>query len=95
MLPRQSQLSRLWPAILGLFSALSLAGLVALARLPADPEKALALGFSASRLALMEDAKLLPAGAVWDYYCSTNNVPFDTEWIAEVKQYEKDVLSKR
>ncbi len=23
-----------------------------------------------SRLALMEDAKLLPAGAVWDYYCA-------------------------
>jgi hypothetical protein len=36
-----------------LFSAVSLAGLVALARLPADPEKTLALGFSAGRLALI------------------------------------------
>ena len=49
----QSRLSRFWPAVLGLFSAISLAGLVALARLPADPEKTLALGFSASRLALI------------------------------------------
>ena len=49
----QSRLSRFWPAVLGLFSAISLAGLAALVRLPADPEKALALGFSASRLALI------------------------------------------
>ncbi len=28
-----------------------------------------------SRLALMEDAKLLPAGAVWDYYCARQGVP--------------------
>src|SRR5262249_4395036 len=27
-----------------------------------------------SRLALMEDAKLLPAGAVWDYYCERKGV---------------------
>jgi hypothetical protein len=39
--------------VLGLLSAISLAGLAALVRLPADPEKALALGFSASRLALI------------------------------------------
>ena len=59
----QSRLGRFWPAVLGLFSALSLAGLVALARLPADPEKALALGFSASRLALM--AALLGLALAW------------------------------
>ena len=63
MLPQPNPLSRLWPAVLGLFSALSLAGLVALARLPAGPEKALALGFSASRLALM--AALLGLALAW------------------------------
>jgi hypothetical protein len=58
-----TRLGRFWPAALGLFSALSLAGLVALVRLPADPEKALALGFSASRLALM--AALLGLALAW------------------------------
>jgi L-rhamnose isomerase len=48
-----------------------------------------------SRLALMEDMKMLPAGAVWDYYCAQQDVPVGDAWLAEVKQYEKDVLSKR
>jgi len=48
-----------------------------------------------SRLALMEDAKLLPAGAVWDYYCAKENVPGDGAWLAEVKRHEQDVLAKR
>jgi len=48
-----------------------------------------------SRLALMEDAKVLPVGAVWDYYCAKQGVPVGDAWLAEVKQYEKDVLSKR
>ena len=43
----------------------------------------------------MEDAKLLPAGAVWDYYCQKMGVPVGEAWLAEVKRYEKDVLSKR
>jgi L-rhamnose isomerase len=48
-----------------------------------------------SRLALMEEAKTLPAGAVWDYYCHTQGVPVGEAWLAEVKAYEKDVLSQR
>ena len=48
-----------------------------------------------ARLALLEEAKLLPAGAVWDYYCQQQGVPAGTGWLNEVKQYEKDVLSKR
>ena len=28
-----------------------------------------------TRLALMEDAKTLPFGAVWDYYCAEQDVP--------------------
>jgi L-rhamnose isomerase len=48
-----------------------------------------------SRLALMEDAKLLPAGAVWDYYCASRGVPAGEAWLAEIKQYERTVLGKR
>lgn len=48
-----------------------------------------------TRLALFEETKSLPFGAVWDWYCLKNNVPVGEAWLAEVKQYEKDVLSKR
>ena len=48
-----------------------------------------------SRLALLEEQKTLPFGAVWDYYCLTSGVPVGTSWLAEVKQYEHDVLSQR
>jgi len=48
-----------------------------------------------SRLALMEDAKLLPAGAVWDYYCLRAGVPPGNAWLSEIKAYERNVLSKR
>ncbi len=48
-----------------------------------------------SRLALMEDAKMLPFGAVWDYHCQRMDVPAAETWLADVQQYEKDVLRKR
>jgi len=48
-----------------------------------------------SRLALMEDAKVLPFGAVWDYCCAKQDVPVGDAWLAEVKRYEHSVLSKR
>ena len=48
-----------------------------------------------SRLALMEEAKLLPAGAIWDYYCARQGVPVGEAWLAEVKSYERTVLAKR
>lgn len=48
-----------------------------------------------TRLALFEETKSLPFGAVWDWYCLKNDVPVGEAWLAEVKQYEKDVLSKR
>ena len=48
-----------------------------------------------SRLALMEDVKLLPLGAVWDYHCLTCDVPAGNDWMADVRQYEADVQSKR
>jgi len=48
-----------------------------------------------SRLALQEEIKSLPFGAVWDFYCCKSGVPVGEAWLAEVKQYEKDVLSQR
>jgi len=52
-------------------------------------------GQNFERLALLEEAKSMPFGAVWDYYCQMNNVPVGTAFISEIQQYEKDVLSKR
>jgi L-rhamnose isomerase len=48
-----------------------------------------------ARLALMEDTKALPFGAVWDYYCHQQNVPPGAAWLPKIKAYEKVVLSKR
>lgn len=48
-----------------------------------------------SRLALMEEAKTLPFGAVWDYYCEQQEVPVGAGWLGEVKRYEQDVLARR
>ena len=47
------------------------------------------------RLALLEEAKTLPFGAVYDYFNYKNNVPVGEEFIGCIEQYEKDVTSKR
>lgn len=48
-----------------------------------------------SRLALLEEAKTLPFGLVWDWYCLKGNVPAANQWLNQVHQYEHDVLSLR
>lgn len=47
------------------------------------------------RLALQEEDKTLPMGAVYDYFNLVNDAPIGEEYIAKVQQYEKDVTSKR
>ena len=47
------------------------------------------------RLALLEEEKTLPEGAVYDYYNLTHNLPVGKEFIQSVSEYEKNVLSKR
>lgn len=47
------------------------------------------------RLAMLEELKTMPFGAVWDYYCLKNNIPAGPDWMKETKKYENDVLSKR
>jgi L-rhamnose isomerase len=54
-----------------------------------------ASGDYTTRLALQEEAKTLPFGAVWDFYCESKSVPTGENWLAEAKAYEKNVLSKR
>lgn len=47
------------------------------------------------RLALYEEFKTYPFGAIWDYYCETMGVPVREEWLHDVEQYEKEVTNKR
>jgi L-rhamnose isomerase len=46
-------------------------------------------------LALVEEAKSKPFGAVWDYYCLKKNVPVAEAVISDIQKYERSVLSKR
>lgn len=48
-----------------------------------------------SRLALLEEYKSYPFGAVWDYFCEKNGVAVGTQWLKEVKEYEQEVLLNR
>ncbi len=48
-----------------------------------------------ARLTLLEEAKTLPFGAVWDRYCECAGVPVGDGWLSDVRRYERDVLSAR
>ena len=48
-----------------------------------------------TRLALMEELKSMPWGAIWDAYCESQNVPAGEQWLTEVRKYESEVLAKR
>lgn len=48
-----------------------------------------------ARLALTEEYKSYPFGAVWDYFCEVNGVPVGEEWLDEVRNYERTVLAGR
>ncbi len=52
-------------------------------------------GQNFERLAMLEELKTKPFSAVWDYYCLQAGVAVGMDYIAEIQQYEKDVLSKR
>ncbi len=47
------------------------------------------------RLALLEELKGLPFGAVWDHYCLQQDVPVGIRFLDEVRRYEEQELSKR
>ena len=64
-----------------------------------DPTKRLRAAENAGRgherLALMEHAKAMPWGAVWDELCDREGVPAGGDWINEVSRHERQVLSLR
>jgi L-rhamnose isomerase len=47
------------------------------------------------RLALLEEVKGLPFGAVWDAYCLKQGVPVSLSFLDEIRVYEKQVLAQR
>lgn len=47
------------------------------------------------RLAMLEEMKTMPFGAVWDYWCLKSGVPVSSDYVADIQEYEKAVLSKR
>ena len=57
-----------------------------------DMEK---IGDFTGRLALLEEVKSLPLGAVWDHYCLSQNVPVGPAWLDEIRAYERRVLAQR
>ncbi|HLP16271.1 MAG TPA: L-rhamnose isomerase [Bacteroidota bacterium] len=47
------------------------------------------------RLALLEESKSMPFGAVWNEFCKRMDVPAGADWMSEIEDYEKTVTSKR
>jgi L-rhamnose isomerase len=48
-----------------------------------------------ARLALLEELKGLPFGAVWDYHCLRKNVPVGLRFLDDIRAYETQALSRR
>ncbi|MGN6543644.1 MAG: L-rhamnose isomerase [Aureliella sp.] len=48
-------------------------------------------GDTTARLALLEEQKTLPLGAVWDHYCERQGVPVGHAWLEAVREYEQRV----
>ncbi len=77
--------------VLGTLRALLLALLE-----PVDRLRAMEVGGDyTGRLALLEELKGLPFGAVWDYYCLRQGVPVGLVFLDQIREYEQRVLSGR
>jgi L-rhamnose isomerase len=89
-----ASINRVAAWVIGARSALK-ALLIALLEPTAKLRELEAAGDNTSRLALLEEAKTLPFGIVWDEYLRRQNVPSGDSWLKEVKAYESTVLSRR
>ena len=47
------------------------------------------------RLALLEELKTLPFGAVWECHCERSGVPAGRAWLEDIRTYEDTVLAAR
>jgi L-rhamnose isomerase len=48
-----------------------------------------------ARLALLEEAKSLPWGAVWDEFCRRHDVPVGASWLSEAEAYGQETTRLR
>lgn len=87
-------INRLTAWVTGTRAALR-AELISLLEPTALLRQAEAEGRYGDRLALGEEFKALPFGAVWNRYCLACGVPAGSDWLSEISSYEKDVLFKR
>ena len=62
---------------------------------PDCARRAEAKGDFTARLAIQEDFRMLPFGAVWNGFCEKNGILPDGAWMFDCKDYEKNVTSKR
>jgi L-rhamnose isomerase len=53
------------------------------------------VGDYTTRLALLEELKGMPFGAIWDFFCLQRDVPVGIGFIDEIKTYEVEVLAER
>ena len=89
-----ASINRIGAYVVGTRAALQ-AFLIALLEPTASIKEMEENGKNFERLAMLEIMKSKPWGAVWDYYCLQNNVPVAEDFIAEIQQYENEVLTKR
>jgi L-rhamnose isomerase len=63
---------------------------------PIDQLRAMEVaGDFTGRLALLEELKGLPFGAIWDVYCLKQGVPVGLGFLDEIRIYERQVLAQR
>ena len=54
-----------------------------------------AKGDGASKLALLEELKTYPVGAVWNMFCHQHQSPAGTAWINAMTDYDRTVIRAR
>ena len=63
---------------------------------PIEPLRALEqAGDYTARLALLEELKIMPFGAVWDYHCLQQGAPVGMAVLDEIRSYEAQVQARR
>ena len=52
-------------------------------------------GNGAAKLALLEEMKTMPLGAVWDMACQNSGIPVGPAWLNELAAHDTDVIRQR